>query len=76
MPATILQMGVLAVAVCVPKDWTEKQIIAFAEREYPCGTSAGWNIRREARAQELRSDQHERQPCDELPDHVHMVLDA
>jgi hypothetical protein len=45
--ATVTRQGVSDMQVCVPGDWTDAQVIAFAEREYPCGTQNGWQIRRQ-----------------------------
>lgn len=36
--------GALDCQVCVPKDWTDERAVAFAEREYPCGTANGWHV--------------------------------
>ncbi len=37
----IIRCGMFDIQVCVPEDWSEDQIIAFAEKEYPCGTEQG-----------------------------------
>jgi len=74
MTATITKHGFLDMQVCVPKDWGDEEVIAFAEQGYPCGTSLGWQIRREGSP--LLSGDPERQSCDTLEDHVHIMLDA
>ncbi len=70
----VSKRGFLDMQVCVPKDWTDEQILAFAEQENPCGTTAGWVIRREGSVY-LAGDPERRQ-CEELPDHIHVMLDA
>lgn len=66
--------GVLDCQVCVPADWTDEQVLEFAEHEQPCGTSDGWQIRRAGDAA-LRG-MAERVPCAERDGYVHVMLDA
>ena len=42
----VTKQGVLGIQVCVPKDWSDKQVLEFAEKECPCGTTAGWGVRK------------------------------
>lgn len=63
-----------SVQVCVPKTFTDEEILAFAEKAYPAGTSAGWSIRREG--SKLLQGAPERNQCHALPNHVHIVLDC
>lgn len=74
MSAQVTKQGVLDMQVCVPTDWKDGQVIAFAESEYPCGTTAGWQIRREGST--LLAGAKERVPCEERSEHVHIMLDA
>jgi hypothetical protein len=60
--------------VCVPKDWTDEQVKAFADAENPCGTENGWHIRREG--DETLAGAPERQQCAGDRELVHIVLDA
>lgn len=71
---TVTRRGALDMQVCVPTDWPDADVIAFAESEYPCGTEAGWQIRREG-DQDL-AGAPERVACSQMPGHVHVVLDA
>ncbi len=70
----VSKTGFFDMQVCVPKTWTDKQVLDFAEKENPCGTSAGWSIRREGDV--LLNGDPERRQCEELSDHCHIMLDA
>jgi hypothetical protein len=72
--AEVTRMGVFDMQVCVPQDATDEQVEAFAEEQYPCGTTAGWQIRREG--SELLQGAPERRPCEERAGHAHIMLDA
>ncbi|KKM18775.1 hypothetical protein LCGC14_1662300 [marine sediment metagenome] len=37
----VTNYGVFDMQVCVPKDWTDRQVTVFAEEEYPTGTDGG-----------------------------------
>lgn len=70
----MIKMGALSCQVCVPQDWTDEQVVKFAEREYPCGTTCGWVICKEGHR--LLGDSHERVPCVSNAGYVHIVLVA
>lgn len=72
--AQVTRRGFLDMQVCVPVNMTDDEVIAFAEQEYPAGTKAGWQIRRQA--DYTIPNQLERAPCDLWPGHVHITLDA
>lgn len=72
--AEVSKIGVLDMQVCVPDDWTDEAIVEFAQREYPCGTKAGWQIRRQG--SELLAGSNERVPCRQRVGMVHVMLDA
>ena len=55
-------------------DWTDDEIVSFAEQEYPCGTTCGWVIRREG--DKLLAGCPERNSCKTRKGFVHVVLDA
>jgi hypothetical protein len=74
MTAKVTRRGAFDMQVCVPSDWNDEQVITFAERNYSCGTTNGWQIRRQGDSLLAGSD--ERVPCSERPDHVHVMLDA
>lgn len=73
-PPVMTKHGLLDCQVCVPADWSDKEVVAFAEREFPCGTENGWQIRREGDP-DLRGAA-ERVPCQQRESCVHIMLDA
>lgn len=68
----VTRMGVLDMQVCVPSDWTDEQVRAFAEERYPCGTANGWQIR--IPGHEILGSS--RVPCSGREGFVHLMLDA
>ena len=74
MTAEVIRHGVLDMQVCVPSEWTDDQVLEFAEQENTCGTSNGWFIRRQGN--ELLDGADERVPCEDRANHVHIMLDA
>lgn len=74
MKAEVTQKGALDMQVCIPAEWTDRQITDFANENNPCGTMNGWFIRR--LGDEALSGAPERNPCAERPDFVHVMLDA
>lgn len=74
MSAEVTRMGVLDMQVCVPEDFTDEQVKAFANEANPCGTSYGWTIRQQG--SKYLAGANERVPCEERPGHVHIMLDA
>jgi len=70
----VTRSGILDMQVCVPKEWTNKQVLEFAENQNPCGTSCGWQIRKQGC--ELLGGCDERVTCCENKNKVHIMLDA
>lgn len=66
--------GPLDLQVCVPKDWTDEQVVEFAQIAVLCGTSAGWQIVREG--SEFLSGDKERVACLKRKNFVHVMLAA
>lgn len=66
--------GILDMQVCIPKTWTDEQVREFAERENSCGTTGGWQIRREG--SKYLSGAPERMQCEDAPKNCHIMLDA
>lgn len=70
----VTKRGMLDMQVCVPGDWTDEQVVAFAESDNRCGTEYGWHIRRQGDEALLGKD--ERVTCSDNKDRVHIMLDA
>jgi hypothetical protein len=68
----VTRMGILDFQVCVPKDWTDEQVLEFARRE-TTGYVGIPSIRKEG--DRLLNGANERVPCSDRPDFVHIVLD-
>lgn len=74
MDAEVTRRGFLYMQICVPVDWTDGQVLRFAETENPAGTERGWEIRRESRR--VLAGPSDRVPCNDRADHVHIMLDV
>jgi len=74
MNPEVTQRSILSMQVCVPEDYTDHQILKFAESENPCGTSNGWFIRR--KGDEALKGADERVKCNGREGCVHVMLDA
>lgn len=72
--ARVVRKGLLDMQVCVPKTWTDDQIVVFAESENPSGTDDGWVIRKEG--SELLAGAPERVECESDKECCHITLDA
>ncbi len=72
--AEILRFGALDMQMCVPADWPDDGVEAFANEQNPCGTSGGWHIRKTG-DEALAGDQ-ERVSCSQHRGFVHITLDA
>lgn len=70
----IINMAGLAVQVCVPASWTGREIIAFAERHYPSGTTNGWQLCLEGNPGLLGAP--ECVPCENCDDKFHVLLEV
>lgn len=64
----------LSMQVCVPSDWTDDQVKAFADTENPAGTENGWFVRKQGDAALAGCD--ERVPCAQRAGAVHVMLDC
>lgn len=73
MKPEVTKYGVFDMQVCVPAAWTDEQIKTFAEEENPCGTEAGWFIRKDVK---LLQGAPERVSCEERVGFIHVTLDA
>lgn len=56
----IVRTGALDMQVCVPIEWSDDEIVSFANLENPAGTENGWHIRTDP---ELLAGCPVRNPC-------------
>lgn len=70
----VTKAGLLDMQVCVPATWTDEQVMEFAELKFPCGTSAGWQIRKAG--DPALAGHPERNQCAQRCGYVHIMLDA
>lgn len=59
--AQVTQIHALDMQVCVPSDWTDQQVMDFANANNPAGTVRGWRIRKQGHPR--LDGAPERQPC-------------
>ena len=74
MKPKVTRAGLFDMQVCVPEDFTDEQVLEFAESRNPSGTNKGWTIRREG--DESLAGCPERCPYEEREHAVHIMLDA
>ena len=70
--AQIIRIGFFQMQLCVPKEFSDKEIIEFAERENPAGTQNGWNLVRDG--DEILGGDSARVQCLEIEDNIHVVV--
>jgi len=68
----IPRYGVLDMQICVPKEFTDEQVIEAAECHNASGTSNGWKICKEGSA--WLDGCPERVQCEKYPENVHIKL--
>lgn len=66
--------GMFDMQVCVPKSFSNKEVLEFASKANPCGTTSGWSIRKQGSADLQGKD--ERVECQGRKGYVHIMLDA
>lgn len=69
----ILRRGCLSVQVCVPETWTDQQAEVLANKEYLCGTTLGWGVRKDLK---MLNGDPERNPCSHKKGYVHIMMDC
>ncbi len=72
MTTEVTHLGILDMQVCVPSTYTDEQVLEFAEKENPCGTTNGWQIRRQG--SKLLAGSDERVRCQTHQTNVHIML--
>jgi len=70
---SITRLGLLDMQVCVPSDWSDNQVIDFANTKNPAGTTGGWTIRTD---ETLLCGDPVRNDCDNENNMVHITLDC
>ena len=68
----VMVKGILGMRLCVPDDWTDEQIIQFAEKENPAGTSNGWYIAE--KGDTAFDGASARIKCEDRENYVHLVV--
>ena len=74
MNPVVTRRAMLSIQVCVPAGWSDAQVIEFTELDSPCGTTNGWQVRKQGDKALQGAD--ERVPCAEREGFVHVMLDA
>lgn len=74
MKPNLVRASLLDMQICVPKEYTDEQVIEAAELLNPSGTKNGWQIRKQGH-EDLRGDD-ERVTCAKWDENVHVTLDA
>jgi hypothetical protein len=70
----VTKAGLLSMQVCVPADWTDEQVKAFADTENEAGTTNGWFVRKQGA--EALAGCDERVKCESREGAVHIMLDC
>ena len=73
MNAMVTWNGIADMQVCVPKDWSDDEVKAFADANNPSGLPQGWRIRTDPG---ILDGCPERNPCDDHDGYVHVMLDC
>jgi len=69
----VTRFGVVDMQVCVPADWDDAKVTAFANEKNPSGLEAGWTIRTDPK---LLAGAPVRNPCKAREGFVHLMLDC
>ena len=69
----VIRTGVIDMQVCVPIDWTDDDILRYANTANPAGTQNGWQIRTDP---DLLAGCPVRNPCATVAGRVHVTLDC
>lgn len=76
----VVKFSTLLLQVCVPDNYTDEQIVEYAEQTLPRDTAKRWKIVREGdsklgKCNACDRGYAEREPCEERPDCVHVLLE-
>jgi len=67
----IVRWSLLNLQVCVPEEYTDAEVIEFADHNHRTGLDHGWRI---VRADEMTDGSPERNPCSQRKGCVHVLL--
>ena len=67
----VMRQNLISCHICVPADWTDKQVLTWIADENPSGTDNGWITLDE---NEHPDGNPKRNPCNDRKGYVHMVL--
>lgn len=70
----VTKAGLVDMQVCVPADWTDKQVEYFANHQNPTGIGSRWAIRRADN--KFQAGAAERVDCSERAGCVHIMLEC
>lgn len=70
----IIKQRAMGMQLCVPEDWSQDDILRFAEKEAPCGTTNGWFLCDDGHPS--LGDSPARVPCAQQDGFVHVVVVA
>lgn len=70
----VTQTSVFDMQVCVPSEFTDDQVKAFADAQNPAGSELGWTIRKEGH--ERNTGDPERVHCRDRAGCVHIMLEC
>jgi hypothetical protein len=72
MAAEVTQRHPLDMQVCVPENFTDEEVVKFANENNIAGTSSGWHITKAG--DECFKGDPERVKCRDRVGHVHIML--
>lgn len=70
----VTRYGFGSMQACVPADWTDEQVKAFADTANPSGMDNGWFVRKQG--DEALAGADERVKCEGREGAVHIMLDC
>lgn len=74
MSAVVTKLSICDMQVCVPADWTDEQVVEFANTQNPTGIELSWTIR--GPESPYQQGAPVRVPCAERPEYVHIMLEC
>lgn len=72
--AVVTHIGMLDMQVCVPAEWTDKEVEEFANAANPAGGDLTWSM--VPADSEFLAGDPVRNPCAERVDYVHIMLEC